>query len=159
MPDVAELLPYLDFLLAETGDLLLLCFAQNHRIVALLAAFQFGEVLFRFLQSLNELLFFLAIVQLSFLSQGVDPGKGSAKTSAATDADEVVTSRQTIERVNNECSIRGTWYSDPGTQQLLHLYPELILQQVCIGDNDDIDVTLGVCQVLALSRVIFFANV
>ena len=111
---------------------------RMHR-AALARLLELGELVLHLLELGGERLLLLAVAPLGVAAQLVDELEGAVLGAAAAQRDQRLRARQVVERVDHEGGVAGVGDRHLLAQELAHLDPELVVQQIGVGDDDDVD--------------------
>src|SRR2546430_12125172 len=142
----AQLLADAQLLGLEVLDFLLLLGCDDER--GLLAALgpQRGELVFGFAQLLLELLLFRPEALICRTPQFFHALERSRERGAAAHADEVGAAGEIVERVLNEIAVARPRLRDTLAEEALLTHPQIIGQQVGVGEHDQTERSCGFLQ-------------
>ena len=144
-----------DFLILKLGQLGFLLGREDHLVFLALAALQFGQLALGVGQALLQLALLTAETFLGGAAHIVDRGERPLRGCAATDRDQVGRAAKIVDRVDDEIAVVGERVHDLLAEELLHLHPETVGQQVGVGNEDDLALRLRfgqMARILALGK-------
>ena len=127
---------------AELLDRLPIVLAQDHR-AAFASLLELGELVLHLLELGGERLLLLAVAALGVAPQLIDELERAVLGAAPAQRDQRLRAREVVERVDHEGGIAGIGDRHLLAHEIAHVDPELVVQQIGVGDDDGIDLARG----------------
>src|SRR5215469_1984436 len=147
--DIAQLAAGLQHVGAKLLDRLGLLRREGRRRVRLILAGEARELLLCFFELGLQRALFGAIARLRVPLDFVDELEWPRRGAARPQSDKVLAAGQDLDCVGDKIAVVRGWSQQPVSKEILFLQPEFVIEQVGIGDNDDIDRLCRLLQRLA----------
>ena len=111
----------------------------EHEVVARALLLEAGELGLHLAQTRRQRLLLVAETLLGIAAQLVHHIEGTVRDAAATQRDERIGAREVLQCREHESAVMGIGDSDLLAQEIADVDPELVLQEVRVGNHDKVD--------------------